>query len=900
MEDIIYVTVYNTPYGIAGPSGPVGPTGPGSTASGVTGPIGPTGPTGPVGAGSTVPGPTGSTGADSTVPGPTGPTGPIGPFGPTGPTGINGDIYSARSSTSINLGSLTLGSSVTLGVSSGLAYSKVQNILVAAGVSQYFNATVLSYSGTTLSVTVTGISGSGTLSSWDVNLAGAVGQAGPQGSVGPQGNTGATGAIPTDYVYSFNGKTGAIQGVCFISGSTGISVSGSTGSVSIINTGVLSVNGSTGAITNVARTNASNTFTTTQISNDGEYWKAFHKTTSNSSSLSPTYIDNTFSASGFIQRWQASDATSTITFPTTTTTLVGTHNTVSSFNGQTGAVQGVSQLLFGSGITLTGSTGSVQITNTGVRTISGSTGIQVSSSTGTPTISNTGVVSLNGFTGSVNLAAGANTGLSLSNGTITISSDGSSNVVSALNGLTGSITLSAGSNMGITVAGNSIIFSSSGSAGVSGPIILDNTTYIVGVCGASSITIDPTTDNMSLDSYTTLNLGSIAPGVGSAGIVVRKPQNDIRFYGNVTQITGNIVNTFNGATGSIQGVNSLNASTGIALSGSTGNVTVSNTGVRQIVGTSNQINISPSTGTGNVTLSLPSTLLNIDNISSIPDDNLVLSSSQSIPGDTSTITLTSGSISTNKPLTVTGNLTVTGSYNGGIVRSWNGRTGALQGVCTAVAGTGISVSGATGNVTITNTGVLSFNGVSGNVTGVETINGKTGAIGLIGGTGIGIISGALGNLTIYSTSSGSCGSTSGGSTYIPDLRPLGNTADIILMRNSGWTVAPINTIATPLMIFGGTAYPGSIVNINIQTPSSMEPETINLGKGTWFYHYVIQEPTCFESSYSKIINSVTTIVSSNTDILIQGGGGQDWYGYAMKLSGNTSGNVSGNGLGPVN
>jgi hypothetical protein len=52
------------------------------------------------------------------------------------------------------------------------------------------------------------------------------------------------------------------------------------------------------------------------------------------------------------------------------------------------------------------------------------------------------------------------------------------------------------------------------------------------------------------------------------------------------------------------------------------------------------------------------------------------------------------------------------------VTTFNGRTGAVQGVSAAVAGTGISVSGITGSVTITNIGVQSFNGLTGAVTGV--------------------------------------------------------------------------------------------------------------------------------------------------------------------------------------
>jgi hypothetical protein len=60
---------------------------------------------------------------------------------------------------------------------------------------------------------------------------------------------GATGSTPTDYVYSFNGRTGSVQGVSGAVGGTGISVSGTTGSVIFTNTGVLSIDGLTGTIT---------------------------------------------------------------------------------------------------------------------------------------------------------------------------------------------------------------------------------------------------------------------------------------------------------------------------------------------------------------------------------------------------------------------------------------------------------------------------------------------------------------------------------------------------------------------------------------------------------------------------------------------------------------------------
>ena len=86
-------------------------------------------------------------------------------------------------------------------------------------------------------------------------------------------------------------------------------------------------------------------------------------------------------------------------------------------------------------------------------------------------------------------------------------------------------------------------------------------------------------------------------------------------------------------------------------------------------------------------------------------------------------------------------------------------------VSSAVAGTGISVSGATGAVTITNIGVRTFNGATGAVTGVSSFNGLTGAVSGVGsivaGTGISI-SGATGAVTVNST-------------YVPALATTGVT-----------------------------------------------------------------------------------------------------------------------------
>jgi hypothetical protein len=211
---------------VPGPTGPIGNTGntgvtgADSTVPGPTGPRGTTGndgnrgATGVTGADSTVPGPTGPrgntgndgatgvTGADSTVPGPTGPRGNTGntgdpgnpgPTGLAGSSGLAGDIFKSIGTAGITLATISNGSGVTLTVPSGLAYSKVQTVLVAAGICQSFIGTVNTYSGVTLSLIVNSVVGTAFFNVWDVNLAGAVGQKGDPGNIGP---TGANSTVP--------------------------------------------------------------------------------------------------------------------------------------------------------------------------------------------------------------------------------------------------------------------------------------------------------------------------------------------------------------------------------------------------------------------------------------------------------------------------------------------------------------------------------------------------------------------------------------------------------------------------------------------------------------------------------------------------------------------------------
>ena len=1041
MEDIIYVTVYNTPYGIAGPSGPVGPTGPGSTASGVTGPTGVQGNTGATGPGSTLPGPTGpqgiqgagykSTSSDSITlnslivrgkvsfnivetnlaysvgqtiivnaneenylvgsistvtstsvtltilkivgtgtfnswvlnlsgeigiqgitgsigftgnTGPTGSQGNAGQTGPTGfqgntgntgltgptglqgstgntgatgptgsqgntgntgptgnqgPTGNTGDVYKSYSLTSITLGSLTAGSGVTLTVPAGLAYSKVQSLLVAATVTQYFNATMVNYSGVTLSLSVTGVCGSGNYSNWDVNLSGSVGQAGPQGAVGatganstvagPTGNTGATGATGSPGTAGNTGPTGPTgsSGITGATGSTGNTgnvgptgasgVTGNTGSTGP--TGAPGITGFTGAGYNKIQTLnsgggqqptgttliyggitfnfATNLYTAFTIGNrvrvfqndtvtnylEGDIINVVNNSPTNIQyRVQSDYIagNTTASTSDWTMVLAGVQGITGSTGPRGNTGPVDSY--VRTFNGLTGDLQGVSAIQGGTGISVNGRTGNVIVTNIGVLSLTGSTGILLNGTTGNIGIQNTGVLSINGVTGILEgvsslTAAVTNPGITLTGSTgaivirntgvlgvaagsgililtgatgvktfnntgvlsvnaitgnvgitagtnIDISSSGNTLTISApnqftLNGLTGSVNIVASTNMGVTLSGNNILLSSSGSAGLCGPIILDNSIYITGVCNGSGFFIDPSTDDVLLYGAQKTTIGGTSPTINDPGIIINRStksitfaSQNISFTGNVKNITGNIVNTFNGATGTVQGVGSLNASNGISVSGSTGTVTISNTGVRQLVGTSNQINVSPSGGTGTVTISIPSSVSNINNITSESDTPLVLSTSY-FPTSAS-ITLGDSYVTVDPSLTVsgqmnvTGNLTVTGTYGGNVVRSFNGKTGALQGVSGISAGTGITISpsGGTGTVTITNNGVLSFNGTRGAIEGVTRVNGATGAVTITGGTGITVTtSGTQTTVGMTSLTSGPTGGTGATGPY---------------------------------------------------------------------------------------------------------------------------------------
>lgn len=305
-----------------------------------------------------------------------------------------------------------------------------------------------------------------------------------------------TAIVSDGIVTSFNGRTGAVQGVSAavagngisVSGATGavtitntgvtravagtgISVSGNTGTVTITNIGVQSFNGATGAVTGASL--GANTFTGLQTSATGFSGPL------NGNATTATTATNSTQLGGVAAASYALLASPTFTgTPASTTAAVGTNttqiattafvqneivaDTVTSFNGRTGAVQGVSAAVAGDGISVSGATGSVTITNAGVTRAVAGTGISVNANTGTVTITNSGVTSL---------AAGTGIGVNASTGAVTVTNNG----VQSFNGATGAVTgasLGANTFTGLQTLNAGIFLNSSTGNTFAGPVVV--------------------------------------------------------------------------------------------------------------------------------------------------------------------------------------------------------------------------------------------------------------------------------------------------------------------------------------------------------------------------------------------------------------------------------------------
>ncbi len=222
--------------GAAGDNGTSGTSGGGGGGAGSSGTSGAAGGAGDDGtSGTSGDGTAGTSGADGTS-GTTGAAGGAGADGSSGTSGVagaNGDRYQSTSGSTF-----TLGGSGTLTIATGLSWSVAQQALIAVNGANYQISEVTAYNSGTGLLTFnapTVLSGSGTYSSFDVNLAGATGGEGTSGTSG-DGTSGT----------SAPGLTSGASGVSGPSGTSGIGTSGTSGADGTSGTGITGTSGTSG------------------------------------------------------------------------------------------------------------------------------------------------------------------------------------------------------------------------------------------------------------------------------------------------------------------------------------------------------------------------------------------------------------------------------------------------------------------------------------------------------------------------------------------------------------------------------------------------------------------------------------------------------------------------------
>ena len=218
-----------------------------------------------------------------------------------------------------------------------------------------------------------------------------------------------------------------------------------------------------------------------------------------------------------------------------------------------------------------------------------------------------------------------------------------------------------------------------------GAVGLGTNTTVIGVAATTAATI-----------YGRLNLPS---GLSASGAT---------FSGNIS--APNIVTSFNGATGAVQGVSTAVGGTGISVSGATGSVTIT----YNIQSQSNKaapvaadlIQINDGSITNQPRNATIGTVLDI-----IAGDVAVSNTGASTYSGT--LSSTKGGLGTNNSAGTNGQILVAQSTSDGdpIIPT-------LYAAKSLGTGTGISTTTGEGTLQINNTGVLSFNGSTGAVTGI--------------------------------------------------------------------------------------------------------------------------------------------------------------------------------------
>jgi hypothetical protein len=244
---------------------------------------------------------------------------------------------------------------------------------------------------------------------------------------------------------------------------------------------------------------------------------------------------------------------------------VSTLPLVYSFNGATGAVSGVNSV---NGLT-------------GILTVSGGTGMSVLSGDKGITVSNTGVLSFNGLTGAVTgvTTSVANTFTALQTFNVGITAAGATLAnIRNVNNLSG--------RAGITFASNSTSITNSillkdGANDID--INSGSGTVSIGLGGLGALGTSSKIKLQTTDGDVTTTYGTIDSGTLTSNRTYTLPDATGTFVLD-TNISSSAVTSYNGRVGAVQGVSAAVAGIGISVSGATGSVTITNTGVQSFNG----------------------------------------------------------------------------------------------------------------------------------------------------------------------------------------------------------------------------------------------------------------------------------------------------------------------------
>jgi len=714
-------------------------------------------------------------------------------------------------------------------------------------------------------------------------------------------------------------------GVTNISTGTGISANASTGSITLSNTGVTSIvagtnvtiNSATGSV-QINSSNPGGTVTSVSTNNQNGVITSVATATSTPNitiglgNITPTSVTSVMNGSlglttpnavytnnlrtttltGYLYGNSTNNVTASTSIPTTALsgTITNSQLTNNSINIVTGTgLSGGSNAQLGSTVTLT---------NTGVTNIVAGSNITVNANNGSVQISSSNP---GGTVTSVGLAAPS--GLTVTNtpvtssGTLTLSTTLNGYVSgNGNNGLTASTTI-LGSAITGNIAGNA--------ANVTGVVaVINGGTGVTTSTGSGSnvLSNSPTlvTPNLGQPTYADLTNATRLPlSSGVTGIL------PVANGGTGTATPATVAGTGISVSGSFPnqtitnaGVTNLVAGSGVTLNTNNGSVTINATGtggtVTSVSGTGTVQGI---TLTGNVTSSGSLTLggsLSAINLASQVTGTLNVAS-----GGTGTNGLT-GYVYGNGTSAMTASTTIptsaltsnsititagTGLSGGGTVALGGTTTLSNAGVTSVIAGTGVTVNSSTGSVTINATGTggtvtnLSVTGNSGVLAGVATPTTTPAiSIGLGNITPLSVTTNA-GSFTTLNSSGTTSLITSTGNAYIGTTSaPALNTgANFYAYQNGSWTEFGGSASTDAIRLRGSGAALIDFIS------STQDPNVSPYVGGRIFYSF----PSNYMSFYSNGANTETMRLNSAGNLLL--------YSTASSSSTSTGALVVGNG-----